>query len=608
MHLRSIAMKGFKSFPSRTKLEFGPGVVRDRRPERLGQVEHHRRRALGARRAEPAGDPRADDEGRDLRRRPRRRRLSSAEVEVVIDNSDGALPTDFSEISIVRKLGRDGEGEYRLNGARCRLVDVLEVLSDSGLGKEMHSVVSQGKVEQIVLSRPARAAPDDRGGRRARQAPQAPPPRPAQAGAHRGEPVARARRGARGALAAAPAEAPGRGRRAARADRAPVARGPHGAGGRRCARRAGPRSPRRRRVPSPPAPSATRPSGCSPRWPRGARRPSARSPTRAGSASRSRPGASTPAPPPSASGCGSSGYATRPPPPRSGAGGARSSWRSSSARPRRPRGARAELPDDELPRPPEDGDHAARTAWDALTRASGYARSSASSAVSTPTPRSAAAASSPGSSPRWPQRVRAPRSSSRRSATVAARSTPPNGGATRPRPARREAERALEAARSRAADAGAELAALNRLVRGAGSAPGRRARARGGPQGGVRLRARPVRGARRPAHGGASSRTSRPGSGCSTRQTTAAATALDRLARPRAPGRSGARGRGHAPAGARDARAASRAAGRAAARRRLGGGLAAVGVGLVPRRGRHARGAPARRGHGRALAGPGRGR
>ena len=72
----------------------------------------------------------------------------------MIDNSDGALPTDFSEISIVRKLGRDGEGEYRLNGARCRLVDVLEVLSDSGLGKEMHSVVSQGKVEQIVLSRP----------------------------------------------------------------------------------------------------------------------------------------------------------------------------------------------------------------------------------------------------------------------------------------------------------------------------------------------------------------------------------------------------------------------------------------------------------------------
>src|SRR5919107_1764231 len=117
MHLRSISMKGFKSFPSRTKLEFGTGV----------SVIAGAHGVHGS---------------------------NAAEVEVVIDNHDGALEIDFSEISIVRKLGRDGEGEYRLNGARCRLVDVVEVLSDSGLGKEMHSVVSQGKVEQIVLSRP----------------------------------------------------------------------------------------------------------------------------------------------------------------------------------------------------------------------------------------------------------------------------------------------------------------------------------------------------------------------------------------------------------------------------------------------------------------------
>src|ERR687889_35356 len=117
MHLRSISMKGFKSFPSRTKLEFGTGV----------SVIAGAHGVHGS---------------------------NTAEVEVVIDNGDGALEIDFSEISIVRRLGRDGEGEYRLNGARCRLVDVVEVLSDSGLGKEMHSVVSQGKVEQIVLSRP----------------------------------------------------------------------------------------------------------------------------------------------------------------------------------------------------------------------------------------------------------------------------------------------------------------------------------------------------------------------------------------------------------------------------------------------------------------------
>jgi chromosome segregation protein len=77
-----------------------------------------------------------------------------AEVEVVLDNSDGALELPASEIAIARLLDRSGEGEYRINGARCRLVDVLELLSDTGLGKEMHSVVSQGRIEQIVTSRP----------------------------------------------------------------------------------------------------------------------------------------------------------------------------------------------------------------------------------------------------------------------------------------------------------------------------------------------------------------------------------------------------------------------------------------------------------------------
>src|SRR4051794_33515549 len=79
---------------------------------------------------------------------------NAAEVEVVIDNADGGLASEFSEISILRRLDRDGDGEYRLNGARCRLADVIEVLSDTGLGKEMHSVVSQGRVEAIIHSKP----------------------------------------------------------------------------------------------------------------------------------------------------------------------------------------------------------------------------------------------------------------------------------------------------------------------------------------------------------------------------------------------------------------------------------------------------------------------
>ena len=79
---------------------------------------------------------------------------SAAEVEIVLDNSDGTVDLPLSEISIVRRLDRNGEGGYRLNGARCRLTDVIEVLSDTGLGKETHSVISQGRVDAIVTSKP----------------------------------------------------------------------------------------------------------------------------------------------------------------------------------------------------------------------------------------------------------------------------------------------------------------------------------------------------------------------------------------------------------------------------------------------------------------------
>ena len=154
MHLRSISMKGFKSFPHRTKLEFGTGVSVVVGPNGSGKsnITDAVLWALGEQSPLAVRGQVMKDVifagGHGVQG------SSAAEVEVVIDNSEGGLDTSFSELSIVRRLGRDGEGEYRLNGARCRLVDVIEVLSDSGLGKEMHSVVSQGKVEQIVLSRP----------------------------------------------------------------------------------------------------------------------------------------------------------------------------------------------------------------------------------------------------------------------------------------------------------------------------------------------------------------------------------------------------------------------------------------------------------------------
>ena len=84
---------------------------------------------------------------------PGRQAASSASVELVLDDSELTLGLG-SEVSILRRLDRNGDGEYRLAGARCRLIDVLELLSDTGLGKEMHSVISQGRVESIVTSRP----------------------------------------------------------------------------------------------------------------------------------------------------------------------------------------------------------------------------------------------------------------------------------------------------------------------------------------------------------------------------------------------------------------------------------------------------------------------
>ena len=154
MHLRSISMKGFKSFPNRTTLDFGPGVSVVVGPNGSGKsnITDAVLWALGEQSPLAVRGQSMKDVifagGHGVKG------SSAAEVEVVIDNSGGRSESDFSEISIVRRLGRDGDGEYRLNGARCRLADIAEVLAETELGKEMHSVVSQGRVESIVLSRP----------------------------------------------------------------------------------------------------------------------------------------------------------------------------------------------------------------------------------------------------------------------------------------------------------------------------------------------------------------------------------------------------------------------------------------------------------------------
>jgi len=154
VYLRSISMKGFKSFPERTTLEFSPGVsvivgpngsgksnITDAVLWALGEQSPGAIRGASMQDVISAG-------GKGVGQR------KAAEVEVTIDNSDGRAATEFSEIAVERRLDRSGDSGYRLNGARCRLADVTDVLSDTNLGREMHSVISQGRVETIVHSKP----------------------------------------------------------------------------------------------------------------------------------------------------------------------------------------------------------------------------------------------------------------------------------------------------------------------------------------------------------------------------------------------------------------------------------------------------------------------
>ncbi len=153
MHLRSITLKGFKSFPDRTRLEFSPGVSVIVGPNGSGKsnITDAVLWALGEQSPLNVRGQSMQDVifagAHGVQARP------EAEVEVVIDNEQG-IDLPMSEIAISRRLDRAGDGEYRINGAKCRLTDVTEVLSDTGLGKEMHSVVSQGRVTSIVTSKP----------------------------------------------------------------------------------------------------------------------------------------------------------------------------------------------------------------------------------------------------------------------------------------------------------------------------------------------------------------------------------------------------------------------------------------------------------------------
>jgi chromosome segregation protein len=154
VHLKSLTLRGFKSFASATTLRFEPGITAVVGPNGSGKsnVVDAIAWVLGEQGAKALRGGKMEDvifagtSGRPP--------LGRAEVTLTIDNSDSALPIEFAEVSITRRMFREGTSEYEINGEGVRLLDVQELLSDSGIGREMHVIVGQGQLDSVLQARP----------------------------------------------------------------------------------------------------------------------------------------------------------------------------------------------------------------------------------------------------------------------------------------------------------------------------------------------------------------------------------------------------------------------------------------------------------------------
>ena len=154
MYLKSLTLKGFKSFADKTQMVFDPGLTVVVGPNGSGKsnVSDAILWVLGEQSAKMLRGQAMEDvifSGSSARGA-----VGLAEVTLVLDNSDHTLPIDFSEVAVTRRMYRSGESEYLINNAPSRLMDVQDILHDSGLGKDTHSIISQGKLDSILSSRP----------------------------------------------------------------------------------------------------------------------------------------------------------------------------------------------------------------------------------------------------------------------------------------------------------------------------------------------------------------------------------------------------------------------------------------------------------------------
>ncbi|NBO06309.1 MAG: chromosome segregation protein SMC, partial [Actinobacteria bacterium] len=154
MFLKSITLKGFKSFADSTTLVLEPGVTVVVGPNGSGKsnVVDAIAWVLGAQAPSSVRSQKMDDV--IFAGTAKRPALGRAEVAMTIDNSAGLLPIDFSEVTVSRTLFRTGESEYAINGVSCRLLDVQELLSDAGVGRQQHVIVSQGQIDAVLNARP----------------------------------------------------------------------------------------------------------------------------------------------------------------------------------------------------------------------------------------------------------------------------------------------------------------------------------------------------------------------------------------------------------------------------------------------------------------------
>src|SRR5712691_5598859 len=154
MHLRAIKLRGFKSFPDTVEVRLEPGVGVIVGPNGSGKsnVADAIRWAAGSLSPSELRAEKPDDVlfagGAD------RGPAEHCEVELLFDNADGDGPVDYSELSIARRLHRGGEGQYLVNRSAVRRLDLVELLADLGLGHGMHSIIGQGRVEEILGSKP----------------------------------------------------------------------------------------------------------------------------------------------------------------------------------------------------------------------------------------------------------------------------------------------------------------------------------------------------------------------------------------------------------------------------------------------------------------------